>query len=172
MRLDVVLVALAVRGDHVVQDQRQRREAGFPGPYRRHVLVAPGRIESRVVEEDVELVAGRGQPGLVRRTDRDARAPGERLDGLGQQLLQGAGDGGDRKRVTHLLSPRACRCSASVTIGRRSPSGRVLGAGAGTARTSTRPIVTWTVVGGDGSPAGPDSVWRAFRVRAVTGDGR
>jgi len=141
-----VVVSLAERGDQVVEVQGERRLADVAAPrLPREIRVAPGSVEARLVQEQVQLI------GVVRPGSRAIGRPrrhvvaGELGHTSHQQLSKRGRDRRDRQLVAH-RSPGARRCR------RYSPSviaddvdadvdARAT-AGAAAARISTRPMLT------------------------------
>src|SRR5436853_720248 len=135
----------AISGDQVMQIEREGRAAGLPGAYLpRHIEVAPPGIGYGLIEEKIEailFVFAFG--GDVRRLCRDVEAvnAAQGRHFVVQQRAQRGRGGGDGERVAH-RPPRRLRYSSRPSGWAPRGARSCDAAGAGMARTSTRPIVT------------------------------
>jgi hypothetical protein len=109
----VVALAAPVRGEEVMQVQRERRHAGLAGTdLTRHVLVAPCGVDDGLIQEHVQLRLGDVLAREVERLRRDleiGKLGVERRNTVEQQVAQRRCASGDGERVAHRCAPRFCR---------------------------------------------------------------
>src|SRR5512132_4482012 len=151
MREDgAVAIRLFVSGHEIKKIKTKRRKAGLVRlELTRRIRVAPRWIDLGVIEEQLDpATALAGIEGLcfIGRKRRHAQTSALPSDLGLQQAAQSGRDSANRERVAHRRFPpaRSRKYSSRLMIG-----GAVRGfsepTGCGkVARTSTRPIVTWT----------------------------